>query len=303
MCVYLFVSSFSSAGKLSLYTAAAGIHPSKCLPVVLDVGTNNQSLLDDPFYLGLPQKRITGDAYLAVVDEFIRAVRERYPKVLVQFEDFSNENAARLLAKYRHKVLCFNDDIQGTGTVALAGVLGALRCAGHADPNALSKQNIVIVGAGTAGIGVASALAQGMTMQGLSEDEARRRIFFVDNNGLLGAGRQGLDVNQQLWVKSDLKDQMSLDDVVAEVKPSVILGLTGFPGVFTEKAIRTMAAHHARPIVFPLSNPTSRAEATAEQVFEWTEGRAIFASGSPFAPIEYKGETKYPSQANNFYGQ
>ena len=149
-------------GKLSLYTAAAGIHPSKCLPVVLDVGTNNESLLKDPFYLGLQHKRITGDSYLAVVDEFVRAIRERYPRALIQFEDFSNENAARLLEKYRHKVLCFNDDIQGTGTAALAGVLGALRCAGQNEPDALSKQRIVIVGAGTAGLGVANALKMGM---------------------------------------------------------------------------------------------------------------------------------------------
>jgi hypothetical protein len=186
-------------GKLSLYTAAAGIHPSKCLPVVIDVGTNNEQLLKDPFYLGLQHRRVTGDAYLAVIDEFLRAVRERYPKVLIQFEDFSNENASRLLEKYRHKMLCFNDDIQGTGTVALAGVLGALRCAGYQDPNALSKQRIVIVGAGTAGLGVANGLKMGMVMQGLSESEARDRIYVLDQNGLLGAERVGLDADRQPW--------------------------------------------------------------------------------------------------------
>lgn len=288
-------------GKLSLYTAAAGIHPSKCLPVVIDVGTNNTELRHDPTYLGLPHKRITGPEYYAVIDEFLRAVRERWPKVLVQFEDFSNENAAPLLEKYRYKMLTFNDDVQGTGTVALAGVLGALRCAGHTAPNALSKQKIVIVGAGTAGIGVANGLKMGLLMQGLSDQEARDRIYLVDQKGLLGQGRTGLDVNQVLWTKKDQPDGLPLEQLIHAIKPSIILGLTGYPGVFTEGAIRAMSQYHERPIVFPLSNPTSRAEATAEQVWEWTDGKAIFASGSPFAPVNYKGDTKYPSQANNLY--
>lgn len=288
-------------GKLSLYTAAAGIHPSRCLPVVIDVGTNNTELRRDPFYLGLQHRRVTGDGYLGVIDEFIRAVRERYPKALIQFEDFSNENAARLLAKYKHKVLCFNDDIQGTGTVALAGVLGALRCAGHSDPNALSKQRIAIVGAGTAGLGVANALRMGMVMQGLSAEEATARIYILDQNGLLGQGRETKDANQKEWLSHDFPNNLSLRDVMAQVQPSIVLGLTGFPGVFTEEAIREMSKHHERPIVFPLSNPTSRAEATAADVYAWTDGRAIFASGSPFDAVIYKGQTLYPSQSNNFY--
>jgi malic enzyme len=266
------------------------------------VGTNNESLLKDPFYLGLQHKRVTGDAYLATVDEFIRAMRERFPKALIQFEDFSNENAARLLEFYRHKVLCFNDDIQGTGTVALAGVLGALRAAGHSEADALSKQRIVIVGAGTAGLGVANALRMGMVAQGLSDDEARSRIYLIDQNGLLGHSRPNLDVNQRPWVKFDQPDRTSVETLMETVKPSILMGLTGNPGVFSEKAIRTMAQFHKRPIVFPLSNPTSRAEATAKDVYEWTDGQAIFASGSPFDPVtDRSGVLRYPSQANNFY--
>jgi len=288
-------------GKLSLYTAAAGIHPSKCLPVVIDVGTNNEALLKDPFYLGLQHKRVTGDAYLQTVDEFIRAIRERYPRALIQFEDFSNENAARLLEYYRHRVLCFNDDIQGTGTVALAGVLGALRAAGHTDPDALSKQRIVIAGAGTAGLGVANALKMGMVAQGLTEEDARSRIYLLDGQGLLGHTRSNTDVNQRPWVKHDQPDGTSLETLMETVKPSILLGLTGFPGVFTETAIRRMARYHKRPIVFPLSNPTSRAEATAEDIYKWTDGQAIFASGSPFDPVMCKDVLRYPSQANNFY--
>jgi len=288
-------------GKLSLYTAAGGFHPSKCMPVSLDVGTNNEDLLKDPAYLGLQHRRITGEAYMQTVDEFIRAVRERFPKALLQFEDFSNENAARLLEKYRKKTLCFNDDIQGTGTVALAGVLGALRCAGHEDAHALSRQRIVIVGAGTAGIGVANSLKMGMIHQGLTDAEARSRIYLLDQYGLLGHTRNGLDEQQVLYAKQDQPDKLSLDQVVETVKPSILLGLTGCPGVFNESAIRLMSSYCPHPIIFPLSNPTSRAEATAAQIYEWTNGSAIFASGSPFDPVIHNGVTRYPSQANNFY--
>ena len=202
-----------------------------------------------------------------------------------------------------------NDDIQGTGTVALAGVLGALRCSGVSDPEALKKQRIVIVGAGTAGLGVASALKMGMLMQGLSDEEARARIYLVDGAGTLGYTRANTDVNQRPWVKHDVADGTDLATLMELVKPSIVLGLTGVPGVFTQQAIKTMARHCARPIVFPLSNPTSRAEATAQDIYDWTDGRAVFASGSPFDPVtrpasppnSQHSRTLYPSQANNFY--
>lgn len=288
-------------GKLALYTACAGIHPSKVLPCVLDVGTNNDDLRNNNFYLGIPQRRLVGDDYDEVLDEFITAVSQRFPKAVIQFEDFSTENASRILKKYRDKVLCFNDDMQGTATVALAGVISALKAIGAKSDKELINQRIVIVGAGTAGIGVAKGLLYNMMLNGLSEKEARERFWVLNDKGLLGKGRRVGFRNQDAWKREDYEDGLSLLDVVKQVKPTVILGLTGVGGIFDEESIKEMAKHCEHPIIFPLSNPTSRAECTAEQAYNWTDGKCIFASGSPFKNLDYKGKTLKPAQSNNMY--
>lgn len=288
-------------GKLSLYTAGAGIHPGKTLPVMIDVGTNNVKLRDDPFYLGLKQDRIKGDEYFAVLHEFIRAVHERYPKCLIQFEDFSSEVALPLLEKYRHRILCFNDDIQGTSVVALAGLFGALKQAGQKNQHALIESRLVIVGAGSAGLGVAEGIVGGMVMQGLTPEEARSRIYVLDAHGVIGRERTGLTDLQKLYAKDDIADKLSLKDTIEFVKPNILMGLSGAGGAFKEDAIRTMAKHCKNPIIFPLSNPTSQAECTPEQALTWTNGTAVVASGSPFDPVVVNGKKRIISQANNFY--
>jgi malic enzyme len=289
-------------GKLSLYSGCGGIHPSKCLPVVIDVGTNNTSLLEDPMYLGLQQRRLTGDAYDAIVDEFIKAIKQRFPNVLVQFEDFSIENASRILEKYREKILCFNDDMQGTATVALSGILSSLRALGNKNSqSALLNQRIIVVGAGTAGLGVSRGILFNMIQSGLSKSEAHKKFWVVDNFGSLGYGRQVQFKNQEDWVRNDIKDKMSLEELIKQVKPTIILGLTGVGGLFSQNAIKEMAKHCERPIIFPLSNPTKNAECTAEDAYRWTEGKCIFGSGSPFAPVEYNGKLLIPAQPNNMY--
>jgi malate dehydrogenase (oxaloacetate-decarboxylating)(NADP+) len=289
-------------GKLSLYTAGAGIHPSKCLPCIIDVGTNNQSLLEDSFYLGLQQKRLKGAEYDEIVDEFMRAVKERFPNALVQFEDFSTENASRILERYKDNTLCFNDDMQGTSTVALAGVMSALRFLGNKNPTeALKDQRIVVVGAGTAGLGVAKGMLFSMMQSGLKEFEARKRFWIIDEQGALGALRKVSFENQEPWVRHDVQDKIQLEEVIRTFKPTVLLGLTGVGGLFNEKVIREMGKNCERPIIFPLSNPTHKAECTAKDAYEWTEGRCIYASGSPFAPVDYNGTTLIPAQANNMY--
>lgn len=289
-------------GKLALYTACAGIHPSKCLPIVIDVGTNNQNLLDNELYLGLQQRRVVGDEYDEIIDEFIRAVSQRFPKALIQFEDFSTENASRILNKYRNKVLCFNDDMQGTATIALAGVLSALKSQGYSDPQKeLQNQRIVVAGAGTAGLGVAKGLLYNMTLNGLSEQEAAKRFWVLDDKGLIGGERRTEFKNQLKWRRNDYQDKLSLLETVKQVKPTIILGLTGVGGIFTEEIIKEMAKHVKVPIIFPLSNPTSKAECTAENAYRWTDGKCIFASGSPFKEVEYNGKILKPAQSNNIY--
>jgi malic enzyme len=289
-------------GKLSLYAACGGIHPSKCLPVVIDVGTNNNYLLEDPMYLGLQQKRLSGKVYDEIVDEFIKAIRQRFPNVLVQFEDFSIENASRILEKYREKILCFNDDMQGTATVALAGVLSALRALGNPNAQAaLCDQRIVVVGAGTAGLGVSKGILFNMIQSGLTEAEARKRFWIVDNYGSLGHGRNVQYKNQEDWVRNDILDKMPLEELIKSVKPTILLGLTGVGGIFSQNAIQEMAKHCDRPIIFPLSNPTKNAECKAEDAYKWTDGKCIFGSGSPFAPVNYKGKLLIPAQPNNMY--
>lgn len=288
-------------GKLALYCAAGGIAPHRVLPVVLDVGTDNEEILNDKFYLGVPKKRLRGPEYFYLVEEFMQAVRYRWPNVLVQFEDFSSDVAQTLLDQYRHDHLVFNDDIQGTGATALAGLLCALRATG-ASVDSLGDQRILIAGAGSAGIGIAQVLMQAMVEQGRTEEEAKKAFYVVDQDGLLGTERlESLTPEQQIFARSE-GGGMSLKEVVTNCKPTILLGVTAVGGLFTEEIVREMAAHVERPIVFPLSNPTTRAECTAEQAYEWTDGRCIFASGSPFDPVHLEdGRTVYPSQCNNMY--
>jgi len=288
-------------GKLSLYCAAGGIAPHRVLPVVLDVGTNNKELLAEPFYVGVKEPRLTGRAYYELVDEFIQAVTFRWPHVLIQFEDFSSDKAQILLNKYRDNVLCFNDDIQGTGATTLAGVMSALRARGES-VESLADQRILIAGAGSAGIGVAQVIMQAMIEQGVSEQAARNSFFICDQHGLLGSARvRELSREQAVFARSE-DSGMPLQKVMEKYKPTILLGLTAVGGLFTEELITTMAAHCERPIIFSLSNPTSKAECTARQAYEWTNGKCIFASGSPFDPVELDdGRVFQISQCNNMF--
>ncbi|KAI7897700.1 uncharacterized protein BX663DRAFT_527257 [Cokeromyces recurvatus] len=306
-------------GKLSLYVAAGGIRPRAVLPVVLDVGTNNQTLLNDPLYLGMGHPRLEGDEYYSFVDEWITAILSRWPNTLIQFEDFKYPHAYNILAKYRDRVTCFNDDIQSTSSIALAGILASLKARGLAQED-LIHERIVCVGAGSAGIGVCEGIIDCMVAQEhvKSREEAYSKIFVLDQYGLLGnptlppnnnssvklptTRQTKLDDLQYCYVKHHLKDQMCLEDVIRQVKPTVLLGLTGTQGVFTENAIREMAIHHERPVIFPLSNPDTHAECTAEEAFKWTDGRAIFASGSPFKDVQLpNGKICRTNQCNNSY--
>lgn len=271
------------------------------LPVVLDVGTNNPELLKDKFYLGVQEPRLKGKEYYQLVEEFMQAVKYRWPQAMVQFEDFSSDNAQNLLNMYRHETLCFNDDIQGTGATTLAGLLGALRAKGD-EVNALGDQRIVIAGAGSAGIGVAQVLKQAMMEQGRTEEEALKTFFVVDQDGLLGTDRVDELSPEQAEFVRDEDGGLPLLEVIRKYKPTMLLGMTAVGGLFKENMIKEMAASCDRPIIFPLSNPTVKAECTAEQAFEWTEGRAIFASGSPFDPVTmHDGRTLHPTQCNNMY--
>ena len=283
-------------GKLSLYSACAGIHPTQCLPVMLDVGTNNESLLTDPLYNGLEQRRTRGAQYDELLDEFIEAAREVFPGVIIQFEDFGNINAFRLLKKYRDKICCFNDDIQGTGAVALAGIMGALRISG----GKLSEQRLLFLGAGEAGIGTADSFVAALVEEGIPAEQARKRCWFVDTQGLLVADRDNIAPHKQRYAR----EQPHIDDfleAVKTLKPTAILGLSGQPGSFPKEVIEAMGEINERPIIFALSNPTSKAECTAEQAYRWTNGRAIFASGSPFDAVKLDNQTLVPGQGNNVY--
>ncbi len=282
-------------GKLALYVACAGIQPNQCLPVMIDVGTNNQEMLDDPLYLGLRHKRIQGEEYDALVDEFINSVQAAYPKALIQFEDFLTPNAYRLLNKYRNQVLCFNDDIQGTAGVALAGVYASTRISGLA----FKDLRIMFLGAGSAATGIADLITYAFQKEGFSEDEARKKLWFVDINGLVVQSRDDLLPHNLPYAH----DHPTADFISAikQIKPHVLIGATGFPGTFTEEAVKLMAEINQRPALFALSNPTSRAECTAEQAYNWTQGRAIFTSGSPFDAVQYKDHYFKPGQGNNAY--
>eukprot|EP00126_Sphaerothecum_destruens_P011884 Sdes_comp20967_c0_seq12m18971 len=286
-------------GKLSLYVAAGGINPLKCLPVVIDVGTNNEALLQDPLYLGLRHRRLEGQPYFDLMDEFMAAVNLKWPKAMIQFEDFKTDYAEPFLNRYKDEFCTFNDDIQGTGSVALAGMFGALRAIGQTAQD-FPNHRIVCMGAGSAGVGVCNSLVQGMVMAGISEEEARKKFWLVDHLGLLTSNRD-LTSFQRPFARTDESKLLELLQVVKKVKPTMILGLTGVGGTFTEAAIREMAAHTPRPIVFALSNPTHKSECTFEQAIQWTQGRCIYASGSPFSKITLDGKDLYPSQCNNMY--
>jgi malate dehydrogenase (oxaloacetate-decarboxylating)(NADP+) len=282
-------------GKLALYSACAGIPPEHCLPVTLDVGTNNEALLKDVLYLGYPHKRLEGRAYFDLVEEFVTAVQSRYPDALIQFEDFLTPNAYALLTKYRDRVLCFNDDIQGTAAVALAGVYTSTRITDLR----FRDLNIMFLGAGSAATGIADLMTSAFVNEGLSVDEARRHLWFVDVNGLVVKSRKDL-MEHNLPYAHDAKP-MSFVEAIDAIKPQVLIGATGAPGTFTQAVVERMSRINERPAIFALSNPTSRAECTAEQAYAWSGGRAIFASGSPFPAVKHHGRLFRPSQGNNVY--
>src|SRR6266436_6317111 len=283
-------------GKLALYTACAGVPPQYCLPVTLDVGTNNQDLLDDTLYLGLRQNRVRGEDYNAFMDEFVDAVQAHYPKCCIQWEDFANFNAVPILARYRSKVCTYNDDIQGTAAVALAGIFGALRISGQK----LTEQRFLFLGAGSAATGIAELISQAMALEGMDIATARRRNALFDIKGLIVGSRTEL---------AEFRKPFALDhapisvfaDAVKALRPTGIIGVSTVPKLFNQQVIEAMAAINERPIIFPYSNPTSRSECTAEEAYRWSQGRAIFASGSPFPPVEIAGKTFVPGQGNNVY--
>ena len=283
-------------GKLSLYSACGGIDPSLSLPVTIDVGTNNERLLSDPLYIGMRHPRIRGQVYNELVDEFIMAAQQVFPGVLIQFEDFANANAFQLLKKYREDVCCFNDDIQGTASVTLAGLLSALRITG----GSLKDQRFLFLGAGEAGIGTGDLAVSAMMEEGLSREEARQRCWFVDSKGLVVAGRTDLTGHKLDYAH----EHPQITDFLAAVealKPTAIIGVSGQPKRFNREIIEAMARINKRPIIFSLSNPTSKTECTAEEAYTWSDGQAIFASGSPFDQVMYKGRRYVPAQGNNVY--
>lgn len=293
-------------GKLALYTVGAGIHPARTLPVCLDVGTDNQELLEDPLYVGWRQPRLRGAEYDALVEEFVEAVRAKFPDALLQWEDFKKGNAFRLLERYRERILSFNDDIQGTAAVALAGVIAACR----ATSTPLAEQRVVILGAGAAGIGIARQLRDAMRRDGLQESDLQQAIAVLDSNGLLVDDNDYSDEHKNAfaWPAAlaahhglAAGNNRGLFDVIRALRPTVLIGTSGQPGAFDEKSVRAMAAGVARPVILPFSNPTSYAEAIPADLLQWTEGRAVIATGSPFDPVEYDGEQRAFGQGNNVY--
>jgi len=283
-------------GKLALYTACAGVPPRHCLPIVLDVGTNNQELLNDPLYLGLRQPRVRGDKYTSFIDEFVAAVQALYPKCCIQWEDFANVNAVPILARYRDKTCTFNDDIQGTAGIALAGIYAALRITRRK----LTEQRFLFLGGGSAGTGIAELISLAMTMEGMDISEARSRNALFDVNGLFVKSRTDLADFQKPFAL-DSAPIASFVDVVKAIRPTGIIGVSTVPKLFSREVIAAMAEINQQPIIFPYSNPTSRSECTAEEAYRWSDGRAVFASGSPFPPVEIDGRRFVPGQGNNVY--
>lgn len=292
-------------GKLALYTACAGIHPATTLPILLDTGTDNPELLEDPLYVGWHHKRIRGEEYDLFIEQFIHAVKKQFPHVLLQWEDFSQQNANPLLTKYRNQLCSFNDDIQGTAAVAVGTLFAAIRVSNIA----LKEQRIVIVGAGSAGCGISNLLMQAMMDEGLSREEAKNKFFLIDRNGLVLDDMQNLLDFQRPFAqkKSNLSDWhlkeqfIGLKEVVKNVHPTVLIGTSAQPGIFTEEIVKEMAAHVERPVIFPLSNPTSRSEARPEDLIAWTNGRAVIGTGSPFPNVQWNGKEFRIDQTNNSY--
>ncbi|MUK66229.1 NAD-dependent malic enzyme [Aliivibrio fischeri] len=292
-------------GKLALYTACGGISPAHTLPIVLDVGTNNPQRLADPMYMGWRHPRVTGDEYADFVEDFIQAVQRRWPEALVQFEDFAQKNAMPLLERYKNRICCFNDDIQGTAAVTVGSLLAACKAAG----SSLSEQRVTFLGAGSAGCGIAEAIIAQMVSEGISDAQARSQVYMVDRWGLLQEGMPNLlDFQQRLVQKTEnTKDwvseepNFSLVDVMRNAKPTVLIGVSGAPGLFSKEVIQEMHKHCERPIVFPLSNPTSRVEATPNDIIRWTDGQALVATGSPFDPVAHNGQTYPIAQCNNSF--
>ena len=284
-------------GKLALYSACAGVHPYYCLPITIDVGTDNEKLLQDPLYIGTPRKRVRGAEYEEFMAEFVEAVQDVYPGSLLQFEDFGNHNAFQLLRTYRDKVCCFNDDIQGTASVALAGLISATRITGAK----LSEQKILFLGAGEAGTGIADLFTAAAMQEGLSEADARKRCWFVDSKGLLVKGRGDKLPSHKEPYAHDHPQIKDFAEAVAVIKPTTIIGVSGQGRAFDEKVVRTFASQQKQPIIFSLSNPTSKSECTAEEAYKWTEGRCLFASGSPFPAVEFNGKRYQTGQGNNVY--
>jgi malate dehydrogenase (oxaloacetate-decarboxylating) len=298
-------------GKLALYTALAGIHPLRCLPVLLDVGTDNAARVADPLYIGWRHERVRGAEYDKFVDTFVRVVRKRWPHVLLQWEDFAGSNAARLLERYRDTLPSFNDDIQGTAAVAVATLLAAVNMTGVS----FTEQRFVVYGFGSAGLGITKLLCRALVAEGLSEEAARARFYAVDRQGLLVEGMDGMTRDQAAFARagSEVKDWsrgehgIALKDVVERVRPTVLIGVSGQAGAFTEEVVRSMArglehnGRNVRPVILPLSNPTSRCEATPADVIRWTDGRAIVGTGSPFVPVEFGGKSIKIAQTNNSY--
>jgi len=283
-------------GKLALYTACAGVHPRHCLPVLLDVGCNTEALREDRFYLGLKQPRLTGATYDEFIEEFIDATQQVFPGIVVQFEDFANHHAFTLLQKYRDRICAFNDDIQGTASVTVAGIFSALRVTGKP----LAEQNFMCLGAGEAATGISDLLVEAMVDDGMAETDARRRCWLVDSKGLVVAGRTDLAVHKKPYAHQHAPVATFID-AIRQLKPTAIIGVSATPNTFTKEVVETMAQLNKRPIVFALSNPTSRSECTAEQAYTWSGGRALFASGSPFDPVTVGGQHFVPRQGNNSY--
>jgi malate dehydrogenase (oxaloacetate-decarboxylating) len=293
-------------GKLSLYSLIGGIHPERTLPIILDVGTNNAERLNDPEYLGWRHERIVGQEYFDFVDRFVQAVKQELPQTCLQWEDFATPHARPILERYRDQLLTFNDDIQGTAAVAVGAILGAVKVTGKS----LKDQQIALFGAGSAGIGVADGLRAAMKSEGLSEEEARSRFWFVDRDGLLHSGRKDLSPEQSNYAQPEehvsgwtrtFNGHVGLADVIGNIEATILIGLSTAGGAFKEAIVHEMARKVERPIIFPLSNPTTKSEATADDLIRWTEGRALVATGSPFAPVNYRGRTIPIAQCNNVY--